>query len=97
MGVEKSTVHRKKTAPWYDSESACIVVALSMFLVFWFSLLGVLEAFDTVEYIDFVWVPALLMVMSGGVIASTIFRMIRRYTSEEKSVYLMDFRRDHIE
>ena len=97
MGVEKSTVHRKKTAPWYDSESACITLILFMFLVFWFSLLGVMEAFDTVEYIDFVWVPVLLMVMSGGVIASTIFRMIRRYTSEEKSVYLMDFRRDHIE
>jgi hypothetical protein len=95
MGVEKSTVHRKKTAPWYDSESACIVLILFMFLVFWFSLLGVMEAFDTVEYIDFVWVPVLLMVMSGGVIASTIFRMIR-HISEEKSGYLMDFRREHI-
>ena len=96
MGVEKSTVHRKKTAPWYDSESACIALILFMFLVFWFSLLGVMEAFDTVEYIDFVWVPVLLMVMSGGVIASTIFRMIR-HISEDKSGYLMDFRREHIE
>ncbi len=79
MRLDQNPLFRKVIVPWYDSEAVCGFVIFLMFIVFLFSLSGVSVARKTFEYHEMVWVPVLLLIMSGGVIVSTAFRMIRRY------------------
>jgi hypothetical protein len=51
-----------------------------MFLVFLFGVAGILASRENIEYHDHIWVPVLLVIMSGGVIISTIIRLIKRYS-----------------
>jgi len=79
MRLEKNPVFRKVIVPWYDSETLCFIVIFLMFLVFLFSVEGILVAGEKIEYLGCVWVPILLVVMSGTVIISITIRLGRRY------------------
>lgn len=79
MKLDDSPVFRKKIVPWYDSEPVCLVMIMLMDAVYLFSAAGVTVARTTPEYGHHIWVPALLMLLSGGVIISTTFRLISRY------------------
>jgi len=79
MRIDKNPIFRKVIVPWYDSEAACSIVIFFMFLIFLFSFAGISVARENIEYYEYVWVPVLLVVMSGGVIISITIRLIKRY------------------
>jgi len=74
MLYDQNPVHRKLITPWYDSRTVCLVVILSMLLVFLFALVGVYFAWENTLYREMIWLPALLALLSGIVILSTIVR-----------------------
>ncbi|UCD33791.1 MAG: hypothetical protein JSW04_04315 [Desulfobacterales bacterium] len=80
MRLGQNPLFRKAIVPWYDSESACLIVIVFLVVVFLFSLVGISVARENVEYHAHMWVAVLLAVLSGLVIASTIIRLIKRYT-----------------
>ena len=80
MRLHKNPVFRKVIVPWYDSETAGLIVIAFMLLIFLFGLAGIAVARDTLEYNGYIWVPVLLMIMSGTVMVSTIIRLIKRYS-----------------
>lgn len=49
-----------------------------MLIVFLFGLAGISVARANKEFNDYVWVPIVLVVLSGGVIFFNILRLIRR-------------------
>jgi hypothetical protein len=79
MRIDQNPVFRKAIVPWYDSETACLIVIFFMFLVLLFSCAGISVARANTEYHEHVWVPVLLVVMSGSVIITTTIRLIKRY------------------
>jgi len=80
MRIDQNPLFRKVIVPWYDSEAACFIVIFFMLLVFLFGFAGISVARKNIEYHEHVWMPVLLVVMSGGVIISTTIRLIKRYT-----------------
>ncbi|QTA84569.1 hypothetical protein [Desulfonema magnum] len=84
MRLDPTPLYRKVIIPWYDSGKACLATIAFMVFVFLFAITGILVACKTPEYIEHKWVPGLLAVMSGGVILSTSFRLIKRYAYKLK-------------
>jgi len=70
---------RKAIVPWYDSETACFIVIVLMAFIFMFGFAGTSVARENAAYQEYIWVPVLLMIMSGWVIVSTTIRLIKRY------------------
>ena len=79
MQLDQNPVFRKVIAPWYDSEMACWIVIMGMAAVLFFGLTGISVSNQMPEYREHLWVPVLLVVMSGWVILSTASRLIKRY------------------
>ena len=79
MQLDQNPVFRKVIAPWYDSETACWMVIVLMSAVFLFGLTGVYVARELPAFQAHLWVPVLLVIMSGWVILSTASRLFRRY------------------
>ena len=79
MRYDQKPVHRRLIVPWYDTETACYAVLISMFIVFLFSLTGIGVAAAYEEFRGHMWVPILLLVLSALVLISTLVRLIRRY------------------
>ena len=79
MLYDQNPVHRKLITPWYDSRTVCLVVILSMLLVFLFALVGFFLAWENSLYREMIWLPALLALLSGIVILSTTVRLIKRW------------------
>jgi hypothetical protein len=78
MRIDQNPLFRKVIVPWYDSEAACYIVIFIMFIVFLFGVAGISASRENIEFHEHVWLPVLLMVMSGGVIISTTIRLIKR-------------------
>ncbi len=76
---ETSPVFRKFIIPWYDSTGICLLIIFFMDLVFLFSAAGIAVARETPPYHRYLWLPVVLIVLSGGVIVSTTLRLIRRF------------------
>ena len=79
MRLEQNPLFRKKIFPWYDSNIACIIMIGFLFIIFLFGITGIFEAYETIENHQHIWVPGILVIMSGGTIASILVRMIKRY------------------
>jgi hypothetical protein len=80
MRIDQNPLFRKVIVPWYDSETACYIVIFFMVLVFLFGFAGISATRENIAYHEYVWVPVLLVLMSGGVIISTTIRLIKRYS-----------------
>ncbi|MFC1516680.1 hypothetical protein ACFL7E_07990 [Thermodesulfobacteriota bacterium] len=80
MGKDQDPLFRKEIVRWYNSDAACLLIILFMFLVFLFGVTGVSVARENVEYHGYAWVAVLLVVMSGVVIVSTSIRLLKRYS-----------------
>ena len=87
MRLDHSPSFRKVVIPWHDSDLFCMVISVLMALVFSFSRVGLRMASEVDGYHTHGWVPLLLMILSGIVLASNIIRiltrMIRRRSEEE--------------
>ncbi len=84
MLSDKSPVFRKPVIPWYHSKTAHGVTIALMLLVFLFGLAGISVAREYEQYGSYIWVPAFLLILSGGLILSTTIRLIRHYTSKQR-------------
>ncbi len=84
MRLDPSPLYRKVIIPWYDSEKACFLMIVFMVFVLLFAIAGISAAYETLEYHEYKRVPFILAAMSGGVILSTSFRLIKRHTHKFK-------------
>jgi uncharacterized membrane protein len=82
MLSEKSPVFRKLVIPWYQSKTAYILTIAFMLAVFLVGLVGISVTREFEAYNGYIWVPALLVILSGCLIITNIMRLIRRYTSK---------------
>ena len=80
MPAEKNPVFRKAVIPWYKSTSVYIIMIIVMLVVFFFALTGISVAREFPEYQGYIWVPAVLLAMSAGIIITTTARLIKRYS-----------------
>ncbi|MDM8536088.1 hypothetical protein QUF70_04980 [Desulfobacterales bacterium HSG17] len=84
MKIEDSPVFRKYVIPWYDSETACLITLMFLYFIFLFGIIGISVARGYHEYYKHIWVPVLLMVMSGLTIMSITVRLLKRYIQQRK-------------
>ena len=79
MRLDQNPVFRKVIVPWYDSETACFILVVFIFLVILFGFAGVSAARENAGYREYIWVPVALIVLNAGVLVSITIRLIRRY------------------
>lgn len=79
MRLQQNPLFRKEIAPWYDSDTSCLIMMGFLLIVFLFSITGISEAYEKFEYHKHAWVPGILAILSGGIIISTSTRLIKRY------------------
>ena len=84
MPSEKNPVFRKRVIPWYHSRMAYGITIAFLLLVFVFGLAGISVSREHEQYTSYIWVPALLVILSGGLIVSTAIRLIRGYVSKQR-------------
>ena len=82
MPADKNPVFRKAVIPWYNSTTAHIIVVIFMFLVILFAAAGLAVARDNPDYQGYIWLPSLLLAMSITIVATTVIRLIKRYTQK---------------
>jgi uncharacterized membrane protein len=82
MPSNKSPVFRKVIIPWYHSKTAYGITITFMLLVFLFGLAGISVARENIAYNGYIWVPVVLVVLSGGIMIVNMVRLIRRHTSK---------------
>jgi hypothetical protein len=82
MLSEKNPVFRKPIIPWYQSKTAYSFTIVFMLVVFLVGLSGISVTHEYEAYNGYIWVPALLVILSGFLIITNIIRLIRRYTSK---------------
>ena len=78
MKLHQNPSFRKVVIPWYDSDLFCIVICICMAVVFLFSGVGVRVALEHEKYQEHGWVPLVLMVLSGIVLATNVIRVLIR-------------------
>ena len=81
MPSEKSPVFRKAIIPWYHSKTVCGITIAFMLFVFLFGLAGISVAREQEQYNGYIWVPIVLVVLSGAIVVLNIIRLIRRHAS----------------
>jgi hypothetical protein len=81
MPSAKSPVFRKVIFPWYRSKTAYGITIAFMLLVFLFGLAGISVARTNTQFNGYIWVPIVLVVLSGGIISATTIRLIKRRTA----------------
>jgi len=79
MRLDQNPSFRKVIVPWYDSETACLVVIVLMGLVILYAAAGMSVAQEDKGFQQYLWVPVTLMLLSGIVIFSISFRLVKRY------------------
>lgn len=78
MRLDQNPVFRKIIVPWYDSDTACYLLIVFMIFVIFFGMTGISVCCETPEYQEHIWVPLVLVLLSGGVFISASIRMIKR-------------------
>jgi uncharacterized membrane protein len=82
MLSEKSPVFRKPVISWYQSKTAYSLTIVAMLIVFLVGLVGISVTREYEVYSSYIWVPALLVILSGCLVITNIIRLVRRYTSK---------------
>ncbi|MBW1940234.1 MAG: hypothetical protein JRI28_02445 [Deltaproteobacteria bacterium] len=84
MLYNKNRASGKVYIPWYDADPICFTVIFFMALIFLFGVSGIVFALEKVEYNEHVWVPCVLVIMSGFVTISIITRLVKRHIRKVK-------------
>ncbi|MGD8282625.1 MAG: hypothetical protein PVG70_02770 [Desulfobacterales bacterium] len=79
MPSDKNPVFRKAIIPWYHSKAAYFVVIFFMLQVLLFGIAGISVARNFSQYSNYIWLPILLVALSGVLIISTTIRFVKRY------------------
>ena len=78
MKLDQNPSFRKAVIPWHDTDLFCIIVSVVMALVFSFGRIGLRVASENDPYYGHAWVPLVLMVLSGIVLATNLIRILTR-------------------
>ena len=78
MKLQKNPSFRKSVTPWHRSEAACLLVSVFSAFMFYFSMEGVGVALEYQPYQRHVWVPVLLLLLSGTLLVGALFRIFKR-------------------
>ena len=79
MRLDQNPVFRKVIVPWYDSETACLILVVCVSFVILFGFAGISVVRENAAYREYIWVPVALIVLGAGVVVSITIRLIRRY------------------
>jgi len=79
MTLQPKPMFRKIIYPFYDSETACIVIIILMLLILIFSIAGISVAREVPQYNGYVWVPVVLAIMSAIILLPAAIRLIKHY------------------
>jgi Mg2+ and Co2+ transporter CorA len=79
MRLDQPPIFRKIIVPWYDSEILCLAAIIFLFPVMLLGMVGINVAKSIQQYQEYLWMPSLLTILSGGVILSLVFRLVRRF------------------
>lgn len=82
MRFDDDPVFRKIIVAWYDSEATCYLILAAMLPVMLFSMAGISVALETPEYGDYIWVPLLLLGLSGYMTVVAAFRLLSHYSRQ---------------
>ena len=90
MKLAQNPSFRKIVVPWHDSDLFCIVVSVFMVIAFSFGRVGLRLATESEKYHGYSWLPVVLMVLSGIVLATNLVRvltrMVRRRSEEDEEL-----------
>lgn len=78
MKLQKNPSFRQVATVWHDSDSFCFIMSVFAAVVFYFSLAGIGVALESPAYKSHSWVPITLMLLSGILMTTNFFRMLRR-------------------
>jgi hypothetical protein len=78
MRLDPNPLFRRVIMHWYDSPPVCWISLLAMVVLLFFSITGIVVAESNPDYNRFVLVPIALLVLSGLMVFSLSYRMIRR-------------------
>ena len=78
MKLPKNPSFRKIATPWHDSDPFCLIVTTFAAIVFYFSLAGIHVALEGYAYQRHCWLPITLMLLSGILLTTSLFRILRR-------------------
>jgi hypothetical protein len=79
MKLDQPPIFRKIIVPWYDSEILCLAAIIVLFPVMLLGIVGINVAKSIQQYQEYLWMPSLLAIFSGGVILSITIRLVRRF------------------
>ncbi len=79
MPVKSKPIFRKVISPFYNTETACIVIIFLMLIILLFGITGIAVALETPRYSDYIWVPVIIVCLSFVVFAFELIRFIRHY------------------
>jgi len=79
MRLDQNPLFRRVIIPWYDSDALCIIVIVLMFFVLLFSIAGIFVVFENIDYRNYLWLPGLLIMLSGSVFILTSIRLSKRH------------------
>jgi len=88
MRYDQKPVHRKWIAPWYDSNTACVLIIGVVLIGLLFALVGIFVALEENAHTDKIWLPVLLAVLCIGVMVSLVFRLAKRWRYRRKELEL---------
>jgi hypothetical protein len=78
MKWQRNPSFRKGVIPWHHSDLFCLLVSALSAGVFYFSMEGVSVALDHGPYERHVWIPVLLLFLSGTILVGSLFRILKR-------------------
>jgi ABC-type Na+ efflux pump permease subunit len=81
MYSNRNPVFRKAAIPWYHSTTVCLLAIFAMLLILLFGLAGIAVAREIETSQTYIWVPILLVALSGALIISISIRLVRRSTA----------------
>ena len=79
---DSGPVFRKPITPWYHSKLAYVIIILTMLVTFFIGIAGLRVAREVAAYHSYIWVPVLLMILSGALIITMSIRLIQSYTAK---------------
>ena len=93
MSLEQNVVHRKVFTPWYDTDAMCAATLVFSILIFLFCLTGISVCEGVREFQGYIWIPILLLTLSGGLGVSIVIRLVKRAVIRYQNRYLKNFSR----
>jgi hypothetical protein len=79
MPFQSKPMFRKVIYPFYESETACIIIITVTLILIIFSMAGISVAREEPKFNDYVWVPVTLLIMSLAILIPAAIRLTKQY------------------